>query len=223
MGMPFRRTSKDLAGVVLGPGALYGAITRLEERGLIEPLESDDRRRPYRISAAGRPISPRRWMRCSVWPMKVPVAWPSPTRCPSLAAVRESPAARHEHWREDDRFWTMTRSILRWYPARWRARYGDEFIAMIADDLGGRRPTLRYRFAIARSGLNERLRGAGLLGNSVSPSEQVRGGALTVLCAFALFVIPGVAFAKISEHWDQSFQRGLPGICPPSPSICWRR
>src|ERR1700684_2467463 len=41
------------AGVVLGPGPLYGAITRLEERGLIEPLESDDRRRPYRITAAG--------------------------------------------------------------------------------------------------------------------------------------------------------------------------
>jgi DNA-binding PadR family transcriptional regulator len=48
--------SKDIegfAGVVLGPGALYGAISRLEERGLIEPLESDDRRRPYRISSAG--------------------------------------------------------------------------------------------------------------------------------------------------------------------------
>ena len=41
------------AGVTLGPGALYGAITRLEERGLIEPLPSDDRRRPYRITAAG--------------------------------------------------------------------------------------------------------------------------------------------------------------------------
>jgi DNA-binding PadR family transcriptional regulator len=48
--------SKDIegfAGVVLGPGALYGAITRLEERGLIEALESDDRRRPYRLSASG--------------------------------------------------------------------------------------------------------------------------------------------------------------------------
>jgi DNA-binding PadR family transcriptional regulator len=48
--------SKDIegfAGVVLGPGALYGAITRLEERGLIEPLESNDRRRPYRITATG--------------------------------------------------------------------------------------------------------------------------------------------------------------------------
>ncbi len=48
--------AKDIeafAGVVLGPGALYGAIARLEERGLIEPLPSTDRRRPYRITPAG--------------------------------------------------------------------------------------------------------------------------------------------------------------------------
>ena len=42
------------AGVRLGPGTLYGAITRLEERGLIRPISSDDRRQPYRITAAGR-------------------------------------------------------------------------------------------------------------------------------------------------------------------------
>ena len=40
-------------GVRLGPGTLYGALTRLERRGLIEPLPSEDRRRPYRLSAAG--------------------------------------------------------------------------------------------------------------------------------------------------------------------------
>jgi DNA-binding PadR family transcriptional regulator len=48
--------AKDIAGfagVTLGPGALYGAITRLEERKLIEPLTSDDRRRPYQITATG--------------------------------------------------------------------------------------------------------------------------------------------------------------------------
>jgi DNA-binding PadR family transcriptional regulator len=52
-GHALARDIQAFAGVALGPGALYGAITRLEERGLIEPLESDDRRRPYRISAAG--------------------------------------------------------------------------------------------------------------------------------------------------------------------------
>ncbi len=43
----------DFAGVVLGPGALYGAITRLEERGLIEPVGTEGRRRPYRITPSG--------------------------------------------------------------------------------------------------------------------------------------------------------------------------
>jgi DNA-binding PadR family transcriptional regulator len=42
------------AGVRLGPGTLYGAITRLEKRGLIRPVGADDRRQPYRITAAGR-------------------------------------------------------------------------------------------------------------------------------------------------------------------------
>ena len=45
----------SFAGVTLGPGTLYGAITRLEERGLIAPVASDDpRRRPYRLTADGR-------------------------------------------------------------------------------------------------------------------------------------------------------------------------
>lgn len=44
---------EELAGVRLGPGTLYGALSRLEERGLIEALPSEDRRRPYRLTAAG--------------------------------------------------------------------------------------------------------------------------------------------------------------------------
>jgi DNA-binding PadR family transcriptional regulator len=42
------------AGVTLGPGTLYGAITRLEERGFIRPVAGVDRRRPYRLTAPGR-------------------------------------------------------------------------------------------------------------------------------------------------------------------------
>jgi len=44
---------EQFAGVTLGPGTLYGAIARLEERGLIEPLPGSGRRRPYRLTAAG--------------------------------------------------------------------------------------------------------------------------------------------------------------------------
>jgi DNA-binding PadR family transcriptional regulator len=42
------------AGVRLGPGTLYGAITRLEQRKLIRPVGSGDRRQPYAITSAGR-------------------------------------------------------------------------------------------------------------------------------------------------------------------------
>jgi DNA-binding PadR family transcriptional regulator len=42
-----------MAGVHLGPGTLYGALSRLEEQGLIEALPGEGRRRPYRITGAG--------------------------------------------------------------------------------------------------------------------------------------------------------------------------
>lgn len=45
---------QTFANVALGPGTLYGAITRLEERGFIRPVPGDDRRQPYRLTAAGR-------------------------------------------------------------------------------------------------------------------------------------------------------------------------
>ena len=44
---------RAIGGVRMGPGTLYGAIARLEERGLIEPVPSDDRRRPYRLTRSG--------------------------------------------------------------------------------------------------------------------------------------------------------------------------
>lgn len=41
------------ADVRFGPGSLYGAIARLETRGLIEALASEERRNPYRLTALG--------------------------------------------------------------------------------------------------------------------------------------------------------------------------
>ena len=52
-GYALTQDIEDFAGVRLGPGTLYGAITRLERRGLIEPLEAEERRRPYRITSPG--------------------------------------------------------------------------------------------------------------------------------------------------------------------------
>jgi DNA-binding PadR family transcriptional regulator len=42
-----------VADVRFGAGTLYGAIARLEGRGFIEAMKSDDRRNPYRLTALG--------------------------------------------------------------------------------------------------------------------------------------------------------------------------
>lgn len=44
---------ETFAGDRLGAGTLYGAIARLEERGLIAALPERDRRRPYQLTPAG--------------------------------------------------------------------------------------------------------------------------------------------------------------------------
>ncbi len=44
---------EQMSGVSYGPGTLYGVLARLEQEGLVEPLPSEDRRRPYRITATG--------------------------------------------------------------------------------------------------------------------------------------------------------------------------
>jgi len=44
----------ELSGSRMGPGTLYGALARLEQRGLIESTEPEGRRRPYRLTEAGR-------------------------------------------------------------------------------------------------------------------------------------------------------------------------
>jgi DNA-binding PadR family transcriptional regulator len=52
-GYALTKDIESFAGVRLAPGTLYEALSRLEAHGLIEALESADRRRPYRLTAAG--------------------------------------------------------------------------------------------------------------------------------------------------------------------------
>src|ERR1700676_4935343 len=52
-GYALTKDIEAFAGVRLAPGTLYEALSRLEGQGLIEAVESEDRRRPYRMTAAG--------------------------------------------------------------------------------------------------------------------------------------------------------------------------
>ena len=51
-----------ISGSPLGPGTLYAALARLEQRGMIEALEPVERRRPYRLTKVGcdHPARPAR-------------------------------------------------------------------------------------------------------------------------------------------------------------------
>jgi MFS family permease len=97
--------------------------------------------------------------------------------------------------------------LLRLYPPQWRERYGEELAELIAEAGGDRRVPWRVRLDVARAAGRERLLAAGLSGDG-APGDQVRGGALLVLCAWALFAVGGVAVQKFSEHWQ--------GVTPPA-------
>src|SRR5262249_48611000 len=97
--------------------------------------------------------------------------------------------------------------LLRWYPQGWRARYGDELITYMEDNYGDRRPPMRDRLSVVLGGLRERAQQAGLSGESVPPEERMRAAVLLILAAWAGFVLAGLSFAKLSEHFDDA----LPG------------
>ncbi len=52
-GYALTKDVEEFAGVRLSPGTLYEALSRLESQGMIEALQADDRRRPYRLTALG--------------------------------------------------------------------------------------------------------------------------------------------------------------------------
>ncbi len=52
-GYALTKDVEEFARVRLAPGTLYEALARLESQGLIEALEPAERRRPYRLTAAG--------------------------------------------------------------------------------------------------------------------------------------------------------------------------
>lgn len=52
-GYALTKDIESFAGVRLAPGTLYEALARLQAQGLIEAVESQDRRRPYQLTAVG--------------------------------------------------------------------------------------------------------------------------------------------------------------------------
>jgi len=58
-GYALTKDIEHFAGVRVAPGTLYEALARLENQALIEAVPSEDRRRPYRLSAGGAAVLER--------------------------------------------------------------------------------------------------------------------------------------------------------------------
>ena len=100
--------------------------------------------------------------------------------------------------------------IVRWYPVKWRERYGDEFATYLADRFGPSGLPRTTQWSIALAGVLERVRYAGVFGESVARSDRVRAGVVTVTVAWTAMVVAGSSFAKMSEHFDGALG-SLPG------------
>ncbi len=102
--------------------------------------------------------------------------------------------------------------LLRWYPPRWRARYGGEMTALLEDTYATARDVpLGQRLGLVRSGLAERARTAGLLGSSPpqEPSAGLRAGSVLILWGWALFLVATAVFTKVTDNWfNESAQAG---------------
>jgi heme/copper-type cytochrome/quinol oxidase subunit 3 len=94
--------------------------------------------------------------------------------------------------------------VLRWYPTRWRSRYEEEFLAYLDDRYGQSRLPRSALFSIAFSGLRERGRESGLIGDRVPASTQRKTGSLVVLVAWSIMIIGGAVLQKSSEHFNSS-------------------
>ncbi len=182
--------TKDIAafaGVRLAPGTLYEALSRLEAKGLIEPLPSDGPAPPLpahrdrRRRPAGTPAGPA----------------PGSRRRPAPPGQRLGPDVTG-HQRPGP-----ARLRSRWYPASWRARYGAEFTELLVADLAERPRCWRRTADVAVSGTLARLSRAGLGGQRLAPAEQARASLAALGCALAVFLTAGTAmWSQLLIGWQ---------------------
>jgi hypothetical protein len=94
---------------------------------------------------------------------------------------------------------------VRWYPRRWRVRYGEEFEQLLIDDMAERPRSLHRTADVVRSGLTARLRAGGLAGDDLVGARQIRSSLAWLGAACAAFLAFGVAeWAQITVGWQWS-------------------
>lgn len=109
--------------------------------------------------------------------------------------------------------------LLRWYPAAWRARYGEEFTELLIADIHERPRSTARALDVARGGIVARLADAGLAGlpmrsAATAPDardRQVRASLVSLGCAAAVFLGFGAAqWSQLTVGWQWSSSANTP-------------
>lgn len=94
-------------------------------------------------------------------------------------------------------------ALLRWYPPRWRARYGEEFAELLIADIAERPRSAARTADVVRGGIVARLAGAGLCGFSAHARTSLVS---LTLCAavFVGFAVSIWSQLIIGWQWSQA-------------------
>ncbi len=100
---------------------------------------------------------------------------------------------------------TPKRRAVRWllalYPAAWRERYAEEFLALLEDY-----PlSLLGVLDVLLGALDAHLHADAMFGRMIAMLERLRATAITVFCAYIAFVVAGLAYAKLTEDTLSQF------------------
>ena len=93
--------------------------------------------------------------------------------------------------------------LVRFYPTGWRARYGEEFTALLVCDLVDRPRSWRRDLDVVRTGLLARLSAVGIGGRVLEPADQVRASLASLGFALGAFAVLAVAtWSQLAVGWQ---------------------
>ena len=93
--------------------------------------------------------------------------------------------------------------LLRWYRRSWRSRYGDEFVALLVDDMAERPRSISRTTDVVRGGVLARLSVSGLAGDDFQSTERLQAGVSTFALVPCLFLMFGLSvWSQLSVGWQ---------------------
>lgn len=111
----------------------------------------------------------------------------------------------------DERAVRRARRLLRGYPPAWRARYGEEFVQLLVDDISDRPYAVRRTVDVLAHAALARFTATGLVADGDDPDARLRAGLGSFGLALVAFAALGVAvWAQLTIDWQWA--------APPEPA-----